>query len=51
MNIVKSTFLVAVSRAFPKIANYAFTTLKPSVGYVKFLDDFKLTVADIPGII
>ena len=50
-NIGKSTFLAAVSRALPKIANYEFTTLKPSVGYVKFVDDFKMTVADIPGII
>lgn len=50
-NIGKSTFLAAVSRALPKIANYEFTTLKPSVGYVKFVDDFKMTIADIPGII
>ena len=50
-NIGKSTFLAAVSRALPKIANYEFTTLKPSVGYVKFVDNFQMTVADIPGII
>ena len=50
-NIGKSTFLAAVSRALPKIANYEFTTLKPSVGYVKFVDDYKFTIADIPGII
>jgi GTP-binding protein len=50
-NIGKSTFLAAVSRALPKIANYEFTTLKPSIGYVKFVDEFKMTVADIPGII
>jgi GTP-binding protein len=37
-NIGKSTFLAAVSRALPKIANYEFTTLKPSIGYVKFVD-------------
>ena len=28
-----------------------FTTLKPSVGHVKFVDDFGMTIADIPGII
>ena len=50
-NIGKSTFLAAVSRALPKIANYEFTTLKPSIGYVNFVDNFKFTVADIPGII
>lgn len=35
----------------PKIANYEFTTLKPSVGHVKFVDDYFMTIADIPGII
>ena len=50
-NIGKSTFLAATTRAMPKIANYEFTTLKPSVGHVKFVDDYSMTVADIPGII
>jgi GTPase len=50
-NIGKSTFLAAVSRALPKIANYEFTTLKPSVCHVNFIDDFSMTIADIPGII
>ena len=50
-NIGKSTFLAATTRALPKIANYEFTTLKPSVGFVKFVDDYWMTIADIPGII
>jgi hypothetical protein len=40
-----------VSRSLPKIANYEFTTLKPSLGYVRFVDGFRMTIADIPGII
>lgn len=50
-NVGKSTFLAAVSRSLPKIANYPFTTLSPSVGKIKFLDDYHYTIADIPGII
>ncbi len=50
-NIGKSTFLASTTRALPKIANYDFTTLKPSVGRVKFVDDYWMTIADIPGLI
>lgn len=50
-NVGKSSLLTSVSRATPKIANYAFTTLVPSIGYIKFIDDFVMTMADIPGII
>lgn len=49
-NVGKSSFLASVSRALPKIANYPFTTLTPNIGKVKFIDDFKMTIADIPGI-
>lgn len=50
-NVGKSTFLSAVTRSLPKIANYPFTTLNPTVGKIKFVDNFEYTVADIPGII
>lgn len=50
-NAGKSTLLAAVTRAFPKIAPYPFTTLRPYVGLAKFLNDDKIIFADLPGII
>ncbi|MCR4376919.1 MAG: GTPase ObgE [Rhodospirillales bacterium] len=49
-NAGKSTFISAVSRARPKIADYPFTTLHPNLGVVR-RDDRELVVADIPGLI
>ncbi len=50
-NVGKSTIISTVSSAKPKVANYHFTTLEPSLGVVKAKDGTTFVMADIPGII
>ncbi|MFL1780379.1 GTPase Obg/CgtA [Candidatus Hepatincolaceae symbiont of Richtersius coronifer] len=49
-NVGKSTLTNAITHAKSKIANYAFTTLKPSLGVLSLYDD-NIVIADLPGLI
>jgi GTP-binding protein len=49
-NAGKSSFLQAVSRTKPKIADYPFTTLCPQLGMVNCFDS-EFVIADLPGLI
>jgi GTP-binding protein len=50
-NAGKSTLLSVITDAKPEIGNYAFTTLRPNLGIVKYRDFRSFIMADIPGII
>lgn len=50
-NSGKSTFIRAVSAAKPKIADYPFSTLTPSLGVVSIDREKSFIIADVPGLI
>ncbi|MBW2668973.1 MAG: GTPase ObgE [Deltaproteobacteria bacterium] len=50
-NAGKSTLIRAISSARPKIGNYPFTTITPSLGVVQTDWTEPFVVADIPGLI
>ena len=50
-NVGKSTLMARISSAKPKIADYPFTTIIPTLGIARYNEFGQLVVADLPALI
>ncbi|MCL4160009.1 UNVERIFIED_CONTAM: hypothetical protein GTU68_008297, partial [Idotea baltica] len=50
-NVGKSSLLSALSEAHPLVADYPFTTIRPSLGVVSLDSERRFVIADIPGLV